>query len=120
MRINNPKTFAAVLACGIGLAALPSSGQASTATFTQTVQGCTGGCGFDILNTVTVSDSPGSGVFDILVHLDTTTTPDWSFQQDPTGNGHQASFVFSSTSNALTLSNITSGFTANPADPAAS
>jgi hypothetical protein len=116
------------ISLGVGLLGAPTIGHATTVTYVQSVQGCSGGCGIDTNNTVQVSDtvSPTSntllpgGVFDILVTLDTSTATPWSFQKDPTGNGHQASFVFSSSSNALTLSNITSGFTANASNPASS
>jgi|SRR6185437_14226971 len=116
----NSKALASAVALGLGLTILPVCAHAVTLTetYVQTLEGCTGGCGIDSNNTVVVSDSPGNGVFDILVTLDTSTTPKpWSFQKDPTGKGHFASFGFSDTINGLTFTNVTSGFAANSSNP---
>jgi len=107
------------LALALGLAVLPTLSHATTVTYVQASQGCTGGCGIDTNNTVQVSDtvSPtnstplAAGVFDVLVTLDTG----WHFMTDPTGNGHDATLGFATSLSGLTF-NITtpaSGFTAN-------
>jgi hypothetical protein len=70
------------IAFGFGLVGVPTIGHAATVTYVQTTQGCTGGCGIDANNTVKVSDTGSPGVFDILVTLDTITTPDWSFMNN--------------------------------------
>lgn len=76
-------------------------------TFVQQSDGCSGGCGIDTNNTVSVSATNDSDVYQIKVTLDTG----WGFQDDPTGNGHQATVIFSDTSSTLTISNIVSDTT---------
>jgi hypothetical protein len=73
-------------------------------TYVQTSDGCTNGCGIDTKNMVQVWSTTSADVYQITVTLDTG----WSFMSDPTGNGHQATFAFSDTSNTLTLGNISS------------
>ena len=113
MRISSSKIMAAGVAFGIAAFCLAIPSHAATVTFIQTTEGCGGGCGVTSANKVVVSDSPGSGVFDISVTLDTG----WLFQADPTGNGHAASFGFANTSGLLTINSVTSGFTANAGNP---
>jgi hypothetical protein len=74
-------------------------------TYVQDSDGCTGGCGIDTNNTVKIWSTNVSDVYQITVSLDSNG---WTFMKDPTGNGHDATFLFSSTSNALTISNIVS------------
>ena len=110
---------ASAIALALGLAALPTLSHATTVTYVQSSQGCTGGCGIDTNNTVQVSDtvSPtnstplAAGVFDVLVTLDTG----WHFMTDPTGNGHEATLGFATSLNGLSFNIITpaSGFSAN-------
>jgi hypothetical protein len=82
----------------IGLLNAPIAGHATT--FVQTSDGCTGTCGIDTNNTVTVTGS--GGLFNVAVSLDTS----WVFMTDPNGRGHEATFAFSDTSNSLTLGGI--------------
>jgi hypothetical protein len=111
------KSCTSILALAAGLAVLPTFSHATTVTYVQSSQGCTTSCGIDTNNTVQVSNtvSPtnstplAAGVFDVLVTLDTG----WTFMNDPSGSGHQASFGFASTLSGLSFSNITTDFTAN-------
>jgi hypothetical protein len=103
-----------------GLLAIPTVGQATTVSFVQNTQGCTGNCGIDTANTVQVSDTKSPtdstplapGFFDIFVTLDTSVTSGgkpWVFMTDPNGQGHDASFGFACSINnmALTLNTAT-------------
>jgi hypothetical protein len=120
--------LSAGLAAVLGLLAIPTVGQATTISFVQNTQGCTGNCGIDTANTVQVSDtiSPTNstplapGFFDIFVTLDTSVTSGgipWSFQKNAGDKltGHAASFAFSDTLSTLAVTVITptSHFAAN-------
>ena len=116
MRSTNFAASAIVLA--LGFSVFPTLSHATTVTYVQASQATTC-CGIDTNNTVQVSDtvSPtnltplATGVFDVLVTLDAG----WKFMTDPTGNGHDATLGFASSSNALTFTTIVpvSNFSAN-------
>lgn len=72
--------------------------------YVQDSDGCTGGCGIDTKNTIDVYATSVADVYQIQVTLDTG----WSFMKDPTGNGHDATFMFSDTSNSLSIFGISS------------
>lgn len=77
-------------------------------TFVQSSDHCTGNCTIDTNNTVTISDvTAGDGLLNVRVSLDTG----WYFQPATPGDGHEASFAFSSTQNNLTFPTISAGFT---------
>jgi hypothetical protein len=105
-------------ALALGLAVLPTFGHATTVTYVQSTQGCSTSCTVDPNNTVQVSDtvSPtdltplATGVFDVLVKLDTG----WTFMHDPAGNGHDAGLGFATSLSGLSFNIITpSAFAAN-------
>lgn len=108
------KTIA--MGIGLGLMALPTASYAATIlipttgspdTYVQDSDGCTGGCGVNTNNVVSIYATTTADVYEINLTLATG----WNFQNDPTGNGHQATFLFSDTSSTLTISNITSDTT---------
>jgi hypothetical protein len=113
----------ALLSAGItlGLTVLSTSGHATTYTYVEIAGGSC--CVVDTNNTVQVSDTTvpnGStalptGVFDILVTLDTN----WSFQKNKGDKttGHAASFAFASSLTGATLTVNTIPFFANSANP---
>ncbi len=90
---------------GANAVPVPPTTVGDPTTYVQDSDGCTGGCGIDTNNTVKIWSTNVSDVYQITVSLDSNG---WTFMKDPTGNGHDATFLFSSTSNALTLSNISS------------
>jgi hypothetical protein len=113
----------ALLSAGImlGLTVLSTSGHATTFTYVEVAGGSC--CVIDTNNKVQVSDTTvpnGStalptGVFDILVTLDTN----WSFQKNAGDKttGHAASFAFASSLTNATLTVNTSPFFANSNNP---
>jgi hypothetical protein len=112
------KSSASALAAVAVVLGLTGYGHATTysETFDQVSQGCTGGCGIDNSNVVTVQTTSTAGEFLISATLDTG----WYFQKDPNGAGHAASLAFSSNAtSAFTLSGITSPFTQTFANGAA-
>lgn len=113
----------ALLSAGItlGLTFLSTSGHATTYNYVEIAGGSC--CVVDTSNTVQVADTTvpnGSialptGVFDILVTLDTN----WSFQKNKgdSTTGHAASFAFASSLTGATLTVNTSPFFANSINP---
>jgi hypothetical protein len=67
----------------------------------------------DTNNTVTVSTTGTADVYKISVTLDASAGIMWSFQKDPTGQGHEASFGFADTANLAAFTSISSGFSEN-------
>jgi hypothetical protein len=109
----NYKTTMGIAAAAMSLAMLPVVGNATpvqpTATgnpvlYVQDSDGCSGGCGIDTNNKVQIWATTVADDYQITVTLDTN----WSFMRDPTGNGHDATFLFSDTSNSLSIFNISS------------
>jgi len=111
--MSNCKAMLRVAVTAISLSALPVASHAApvlpTSTgnpllYIQDSDGCTNGCGIDTNNTVQIWTTNVAEVYQITVTLDTG----WSFMHDPTGMGHDATFMFSDTSSALSISNISS------------
>lgn len=88
--------FVAGAAIAVGVLGFAPLSYAASVTYVQTSDHCTGDCGINPAQTVTISDV-SAGVIDIQVSL----APGWSFIN--TGAG-QATFAFSSSLSNLTLS----------------
>jgi hypothetical protein len=109
--MHNTRAIIVALVGGLGLAGLSIPTHAATFTFVQTSDECSGGCGINTNNVITVSDSGAN------TSVSAQLAAGWSFILTGAGD---ATLAFSSTIANLALTAITPGYTLHTPSPAPS
>src|SRR5690242_8573621 len=97
------KTFSAALFIGLGLIAFPAASYADSITYVQTSDHCTGNCGIDTNNTITISTTNVANQLLVTETLDTG----WFFIATGAGGNNALGFSLPGANGTYTFANFT-------------